>query len=161
MPSWRKDERPPEQHEVTVERLQPAFLLPAFLLPHKEDAVSLGIFEESLARVCRKLGVQHWPTPTPGRCAWTKEEDEKVVELVSRFGVSAWAVIAGHVPGRSGEEIRQRWLHVLDRVVKKENWTPKEDKLLIEAYARLGSRWTEITGLLRTNNHIKNRSNNK
>jgi hypothetical protein len=35
-----------------------------------------------------------------------------------------------------------------DPVIKKEAWTPEEDKVLIAACARLGSSWTLLAALL-------------
>lgn len=40
--------------------------------------------------------------------AWTPEEDEKLIELVSRFGPKSWSQIARDVPGRSGKSCRLR-----------------------------------------------------
>ena len=38
--------------------------------------------------------------------AWTKEEDQLVVELVYKFGPKRWSVIAGHLKGRIGKQCR-------------------------------------------------------
>ena len=33
---------------------------------------------------------------------WSKEEDEQILELVTRFGVKSWKVLEVHIPGRTG-----------------------------------------------------------
>jgi len=98
---------------------------------------------------------------TTTKCMWTKEEDERLVKLVSRFGVKSWSKKTVHLPGRSGKQIRERWHNQLDPAINKEKWTPAEDTLLVEAHTRLGSRWSALARLLpgRGENHIKNRWN--
>lgn len=39
---------------------------------------------------------------------WTKEEDDKVVELVAQFGVKSWSFIARKLEGRLGKQCRER-----------------------------------------------------
>jgi len=123
-----------------------------FHLQRQEAAATLGINEI-------RLGVQHGNKKS-SLGAWTKEEDKKVEERVSCLG-EAWTVIAKKLPGRSGAQVRERWIHQLDPVIKRQAWTREEDKVLIEAYATLGSRWSKISGLLpgRPANHIMNRWN--
>ena len=39
---------------------------------------------------------------------WTKEEDEKVRELVKKYGPKRWSMIAKHLSGRIGKQCRER-----------------------------------------------------
>ncbi|XP_022882956.1 transcription factor MYB3R-5-like [Olea europaea var. sylvestris] len=39
---------------------------------------------------------------------WTPEEDEKIVELVAKYGPTKWSVIAKSLPGRIGKQCRER-----------------------------------------------------
>ena len=39
---------------------------------------------------------------------WTKEEDEKVIDLVQKLGAKRWSVIASHLQGRIGKQCRER-----------------------------------------------------
>lgn len=79
---------------------------------------------------------------------WTKEEDDKLREMVAKYGPKRWSIIAQHIPGRIGKQCRERWLNHLDPHVKKSAWEPEEDATLLEAQQRMGNKWSQIARLL-------------
>ncbi|KAE8155078.1 Homeodomain-like protein [Aspergillus avenaceus] len=87
------------------------------------------------------------------RRTWTGAEDERLVELIRRFGdrrgrEGKWHEISKHLPGRTNKDCRKRWFHSLDPSLRKGRWTNDEDKLLRDAYERLGPSWKEIALLI-------------
>ena len=116
---------------------------------------------------------------------WTEEEDAIVLRMIFSNGGSLgtagttttagvqqetggqsssftqWADLAPQLPGRTGKQIRDRWVNYLNPAINHLPFSREDDLLLWQGHKEHGKRWVEISVKIfhstRSENHIKNR----
>jgi len=117
----------------------------------KKIAKALPVAQESPKRVSSK---RHNKTRNP----WTPKEDQKLVELMKKYGQS-WAMISSLMDGRTGKQVRDRFLNKLRPNIRCGDWSQREDEILVSLCKEIGHRWSLIATHLpgRTEAQVKNR----
>ena len=100
------------------------------------------------------------------RVKFTSEEDQKLKELVARYGESNWNEVSAKLGTRTARQCRERFKNYLSPSIKNDPWTEEDDKLLKEKYKEYGPKWSLIASFFpsRSDVNIKNhwtRLNNK
>jgi len=95
---------------------------------------------------------------------WREEEDAIVLRVIATSGehpFTQWADLAPMLPGRSGKQIRDRWVNYLNPAINHLPFSREDDLKLWAGHRELGKRWVEISMKIfnstRSENHIKNR----
>jgi hypothetical protein len=65
------------------------------------------------------------------------------------------------MPGRSARQCKERWVNYLSPTLNTGEWTPEEDRLLLEKQRAYGTKWAQIAKFFpnRTDGMVKNRFN--
>ncbi|CAD8095844.1 unnamed protein product [Paramecium primaurelia] len=103
---------------------------------------------------------QRWRriNPIQNKQKWNQEEDTKLVQLVAQEGKN-WTKLARHFQGRTGKQIRERYLNKLDPALNFVPWTEQEDQEIVKYYNQYGAKWSVVASHLkgRSENMVKNR----
>lgn len=89
---------------------------------------------------------------------FTAWEDDKIRELVAKYGTENWKTIANNMENRDARQIRERWTNYLKPCVNSDTWTKTEENLLNEKIKEFGPKWRMITRFFngRTEVSLKN-----
>ncbi|KAF7039323.1 hypothetical protein CFC21_049339 [Triticum aestivum] len=93
------------------------------------------------------------------RGPWTMEEDALLAGHIAKHGEGRWNELACAAGlRRTGKSCRLRWLNYLRPDVRRGDFTPQEQLLILELHFRWGNRWSRIAREMpgRTDNEIKN-----
>lgn len=137
----------------------------------EEDSLLLQLAEKFKNRNWKAIA-SHFQDKSPLQCfsrfkrirpgivkgSWTKDEDNRILELVDKFG-RAWSKISKLIGSRNGKQVRDRYINILDPTVRKEKFTLEEDVLVLRLHKQFGPRWAYISKYVknRTADMIKNR----
>lgn len=79
------------------------------------------------------------------RIRFTKEEDERLKQLVSLYDSPNWADISKYMVPRSPRQCRERYNNYLRPNLINGKWTKEEDKLLNDLFQQYGPKWSLIS----------------
>ncbi|MCL7026277.1 hypothetical protein MKW94_010622 [Papaver nudicaule] len=100
---------------------------------------------------CDKVGIKKGP--------WTPEEDIILVSYIQQNGPGNWRSVPTNTGlMRCSKSCRLRWTNYLRPGIKRGNFTPHEEGMIIHLQSLLGNKWAAIASYLpqRTDNDIKN-----
>ncbi|KAL2518305.1 myb domain protein [Abeliophyllum distichum] len=90
---------------------------------------------------------------------WTLEEDEKLIDYIQKHGKGSWQLLPKKAGlNRCGKSCRLRWTNYLRPDIKRGNFSPDEEQIIIDLHSLHGNRWSTIASHLpgRSDNEIKN-----
>jgi len=94
-------------------------------------------------KACRKRWL-HSLSPTVKKTPWTSAEDALLLKYYAVHSPPRWSFIAKHILGRTDDACAKRYREALDPSLKREEWTPEEEALLLQLTTQLGSKWTQV-----------------
>jgi len=123
----------------------------------EEDEILINFVKSTNSRNWKKIS-SILKTKTPQQCSYrfnkiytlkdqkkfTRNEDILIIELIEKYGHD-WNEIINHFPGRKIEELSERYFNKLNPSLKKRQFEPEEDTLILKLHNLHGNNWNEIS----------------
>jgi hypothetical protein len=83
------------------------------------------------------------------KARWSPHEDQRLQQLLQSRDRANWTDLVQHFPGKTAQQIAERWSKVLNPGLVKGSWTRQEDETIIEFVHQYGTKnWTKLSDLL-------------
>jgi hypothetical protein len=80
---------------------------------------------------------------------WTPAEDALLRQSVTRSSAMNWKALESQFPGKTSQQLFERWTKVLDPVLLKGSWTRQEDEVILNFVQVHGCKtWTKLAKML-------------
>jgi hypothetical protein len=80
---------------------------------------------------------------------WTAEEDALLRQSVTRSSSMNWKALESQFPGKTSQQLFERWTKVIDPVLLKGSWTRQEDEVILNFVHVHGCKtWTKLAKML-------------
>ncbi|OHT16476.1 Myb-like DNA-binding domain containing protein [Tritrichomonas foetus] len=88
-------------------------------------------------------------TSSKKRTRWTQEEDNLLIKLVNEREHTNWTEVGKNFPGKTIQQVSERWSKVVNPSLVKGSWTRQEDEIIIEFVKQYGVKnWTKLASHL-------------
>jgi myb proto-oncogene protein len=76
--------------------------------------------------------------------AWTKEEDQRLIDYIRNHGEGSWRSLPKSVGLlRCGKSCRLRWINYLRPDLKRGNFTDGEEQIIVKLHSLFGNKFQE------------------
>ena len=122
---------------------------------HKWDKIAYFLPYKNKVQCLHRI---NFLRPNLKKGKWTREEDEKLLKLISIHGKN-WFNLSKIFKNRNAKQIRDRYVNILDPTINRTKFTQEEDNLILELFKKHGTCWSSISKKFnnRTCEMIKNR----
>lgn len=80
---------------------------------------------------------------------WTKSEDELLMKMMALSERPNYSKMAASFPGKTGQQVAERWDKVLNPRLVKGSWTRHEDEIIVQYVKENGTKnWRSLCNLL-------------
>jgi hypothetical protein len=80
---------------------------------------------------------------------WSKDEDDLLAQTMGGAERPNYAMLAEMFPGKTGQQVAERWDKVLNPGLQKGSWTPEEDRAIIAFVEQNGTKqWQKLCASL-------------
>ena len=89
---------------------------------------------------------------------FTEKENRKLLKLKSKYPEYDWEEISRLMKTKSDRQCKDRYNNYLDPNINKTPFNEDEDKLLIDKYNEIGSKWKKIKGFFPNRSEVQVRN---
>ncbi|KAG0681791.1 Pre-mRNA-splicing factor cef1 [Pichia californica] len=79
---------------------------------------------------------------------WTNVEDEILKAAIAKYGLNQWSRVSSLLTKKNAKQCKLRWQEWLDPRIRKSDWSPEEDRRLLNLSKLRPNQWSSISLLL-------------